>query len=476
MKVLLIYPPKDNLINNNLPEFVSLESGNYPPLGIMYVAGYLQKHGICEVSLIDAQVEKLGYAQLEERMTSIQPDVVGIYASTLTLVDVILTAKLAKKIDPSIHVCVGGPHVSIYPRQTLTFDCIDSVVIGEGEEAFAHLLAYLEKKSLEISHDGVLLKRNGRIVGSDTHAFVRDLDSLPFPSRELLPFNKYSSVISKSNPITNLISSRGCPFNCLYCFDGQKTYRPRKAQNVIDEIESSVRLGINEFFFFDDTFGVNRARVLEICKGIKERRLNISWNIRTRVNTVDEEVLINLKEAGCHLIVYGIEAGTEEILKVLRKGITIPQVDKAVKLTRKLGITTIANFMLGSPHETRAHILKTIELAIKLKPDYAQFAVTTPYPGTDLYSMAIEKGLFSRNVWESFALKPDKNFVPPLWQENFSHEELKGFLSLAYKKFYFRPSYIIRQAAKINSLGDILTKSKAALAMFNGTKNSKGDH
>jgi len=475
MKVLLIYPPKLNLIHNNLPEFVSLESGNYPPLGIMYLAGYLEQNSACDVFLIDAQVEGMDYFGLEKRMEEISPDVVGIYASTLTLADVILTSRLAKKINPHIHVSIGGPHISIYPQEALSFDSVDSVIIGEGEEVFAHLLNLIKSNNLRPSLNGLLIKNDGQILGSKNPAFIEDLDSLPFPARHHLPFKKYSSVISLNNPITNLISSRGCPFNCLYCFDGQKAYRARTPKSVIDEIESCVKLGINEFFFFDDTFGVNRDRVLGICDGIIERGLNISWNIRTRVNTVDEEVLRKLKKAGCHLIVYGIEAGTDQILKVLRKGTSVSEAEKALRLTRSMGITSIANFMLGSPQEKREHILKTIDFAIKLDPDYAQFAVTTPYPGTDLYFMALEKGLFKKSTWESFAINPDKNFIPPLWEEFFTYQELKNFLALAYKHFYFRPKYVFRQMKKISSINDFLVKSKAALAMFRGTKGKKGE-
>lgn len=198
--------------------------------------------------------------------------------------------------------------------------------------------------------------------------------------------------------------------------------------------------------------------------------MDISWNIRTRVNTVDEEVLMSLKRAGCYLIVYGVESGTTEILKVLRKGTTISQAEKALRLTRQYGIKSIANFMLGSPEETIDHIQRTIDFSIKIKPDYAQFAITVPYPGTDLYSLALEKNLFNGDVWRSYALNPDKGFIPPFWEENFSSEELRDILSMAYRRFYFRPAYIISQLKMITSWKDLMMKSKAALSMFAGTK------
>ncbi|MDP2909512.1 MAG: radical SAM protein, partial [bacterium] len=297
---------------------------------------------------------------------------------------------------------------------------------------------------------------------------IQNLDELPFPARHLVPFQKYSSVLAKKFPVTTMFTSRGCPYRCLFCDRPHlgKFFRARSASNVVDEFEKCVRMGIKEIFIYDDTFGVDRQRVLDICQGIIKRKIDISWDIRTRVNTVDEEILIALKNAGCQRIHYGVEAGTQRILNILRKGITLEMAEKAFRLTKKAGIQTAGYFIIGSPSETEEEILATINFAKKLNPDFVHFTILTPYPATDLYRFGLETGVIKYDYWKEFAQTPSLDFSPPVWEEIFSKDELNKLLKKAYRSFYFRPGYVLKRLREVSSFKEFLAKAGMALKLL----------
>jgi radical SAM superfamily enzyme YgiQ (UPF0313 family) len=264
------------------------------------------------------------------------------------------------------------------------------------------------------------------------------------------------------------MTSRGCPYRCLFCDRPHlgKKFRARSAINVVDEIEECVKKGIGEFIFYDDTFTIDRQRVFDICDEILRRKLDIMWDIRTRVDNVDKVLLERLKAAGCARIHYGVESGNPEILKVLRKGITIEQVERAFKLTKEAGIATLAYFMIGSPGETRSQILETIKFARKLAPDFVHFSIATPYPATPLYQIGLEGGQLKNDYWREFARNPTSDFVPELWEEKMSGQELLGLLKYTYKSFYIRPGYIIKETLSVKSWAEFKRKAKAGLSVF----------
>ena len=197
-----------------------------------------------------------------------------------------------------------------------------------------------------------------------------------------------------------MFTSRGCPFQCLFCDRPHlgKVFRARSAKNVVDEMEECQKMGIKEIFIYDDTFGVNRQRVLDICSEIQKRKLTITWDVRTRVDTVDEEMLKAMKNANCQRIHYGVEAGAQKILNILKKGITLKQIEKAFRMTKGIGVETVGYFMIGSPNETRKDILETIKLAKKLNPDFVHISITTPFPATGLYYLGLEKKYFPMTI------------------------------------------------------------------------------
>ncbi|MAG08656.1 B12-binding domain-containing radical SAM protein [Candidatus Woesearchaeota archaeon] len=475
MKVLLINPPMEDMIMSDSPMFLDEERGYNPPLGLLYLSSYAIEHSKHHIEILDSQVEEMDYKDIGNKIEDFMPDIVGIQAMTFTLMDVIKTAEIVKKINPGIKVILGGPHANIFPYETINLSCVDYVILGEGEHAFTDLLNNIGSLDNTSSQDklreikGIVFKdSNGNAVNTGARDFIENLDMLPFPARKLTPHQKYTSLLAKRSPVTTMITSRGCPYKCTYCDRPHlgKMFRARSAKNVVDEMEECVGMGIKEFLIYDDTFTIDRQRVIDICDEICRRKLDIGWDIRARVNTVDKEMLLKLRKAGCERIHYGVEASDQKVLDNLGKGITLKQVKDAFRWTKQAKIETLAYFMIGSPGEGREEILKTIDFAKQLKPDFVSFSVTTPFPETELYKMALEKGIIKTDVWKEFAENPSKDFRAPLWTENLTRDELMELLMYAYKNFYTRPGYIIKKLMNVRSIPELKRKVKAGLRMF----------
>jgi len=468
VRVLLVNPPQENLVTNNIPSVVDEERGHNPPLGLLYVAAHARANTPHEIRVVDAVVEELGYPELKKRIEAEKPDLVGVTATTFTLVDAVMTVRLVKDINPDITVVMGGPHPYIYPDETINLPGIDYLVIGEGEAVFSALLNNLGNTPALRKVRGLVFREDGEVVNTGLPPLVDDLDSLPFPARDLTPYRDYYSLIAKSQPVTTMITSRGCPYRCLFCDRPHlgKRFRPRSAENVVDEMELCVGMGISEFLIYDDTFTINKKRVLDICRLINERGLKIGWDVRARVDTVNKEMLRAMKQAGCDRIHYGVEAGSPEVIETLRKGITIEQVKRVFSETKSVGISILAYFMIGSPGETRSQMDESLRLARELKPDYLHLSITTPFPETDLYRMGFEKGVLKEDYWREFARNPVKGFIPNVWDEFLSRDELIEMLHRGYKGFYLRPGYVWRRLIGLRSFSDFKSKARAGLKVL----------
>ena len=280
MKILLISPPRFNEIATNLPEMVKEKLGFCPPLGLLYIASNIINKTGHSVKVLDTQVENMDYEDIKKVILHEQPDLIGIQTYTFSLIDAINVAKIAKK-SCAAKIAFGGPHVNIFSEETIVLDCVDFLVLGEGEHAFLELIAALEGKKRFEDLRGIYIKDGERIIRGRAPQFIEDLDSLPFPDRTLTPADKYYSILSHNRPITTMISSRGCPYKCTFCDRPHlgKKFRYRSAKNVVDEMEVCIKKhGIREIFFYDDTFTVNRKRTLEICEDILRRGLQVAWD------------------------------------------------------------------------------------------------------------------------------------------------------------------------------------------------------
>jgi len=465
MDILLVNPPRTNEIVGNNPTIIEEERGVNPPLGLLYVAAYVEKFTNYKVSVLDCQAEKIGYRQLKTHVVNTKPQVVGLTAMTMTILDVIACITVIKKCDSSITVVLGGPHVNLFPEESINLQGVDCIVLGEGEETFAKLLHALETGTSLETITGLVFKEKGEIINTGGNPLITDLDRLPFPARHLTSIKKYGSLLASGKVVTTIFTSRGCPYKCTFCDRPHlgKVFRARSAQNVVDELEECVGLGITEFLFYDDTFCVDKKRVIAICNEIVKRQLPISWDIRTRVNTVDEEIIKHLKKANCQGIHYGIEAGTEKVLKVLNKGITITEVKTTFKLTKKYKIPILAYFMIGNPTETLDDINTTFTMMRELNPDYVHLTILTPFPGTKIYFDGLGSGIIKKDYWREFARNPISDFIPPHWGELFTKDELDNLLVKGYKSFYMRPKYILRRILHLKSIAELKKKAKAGL-------------
>lgn len=456
MKILLINPPAINE-KSGIPKLFNTVRETYPPLGILYVASYLESRTKHRVAILDAQVEELDYWQIGERINNIDPDIIGITVMTCTILDVIEVMKIAKDINKNIKIVLGGIHVNLFPEETINLPMVDYLILGEGEKTFFRLIENIEHKEKIRQIKGIVFKDNSRIIHTGIPPLINNLDKLPFPARYLTPFRKYSSLVSKKEPVTSMITSRGCPYQCTFCNRPHlgKIFRARSSMNVVDEMQECVNMGIHKFLFYDDTFTIQRGRVLDICDEILKRKLNVFWYARARIDNVDKEMLRKMKESGCRGISYGVEAGTSKIIRVLNKNISLRQAKHVFEWTKKEGIVTLAYFMIGSPSETKDDIKITFKIMKWLNPDMVHLTILIPLPGTQIYSSGLKKGIFKEDIWRNFARSPGKEFILPHWPENFSREELQKLLVSGYRCFYFRPCYIIKNLIRVYTTGGI---------------------
>ena len=427
-KVLLLNPPINDIIETELPPYISRGSGNLPPLGLLYLVSALRKQKNVNVVFLDASEKKLSYEQLIVKIKEINPDIVGITTITHNLVSVVKTVKIIKSISPRIHINLGGPHVTLFANQSFLLPEIDSITLGDGERSFS--LFILGEKP-----PGIYLR--GEEISSPD--IIEEIDHLEFPARDLVLKNKYRYVLAGKRKVATMISSRGCPFNCNFCLVSNFKYRRRSVSNVLKEIDLCIKQGFEEIYFVDDTFNADREWLLDFCSEIKKR--DILWSCRARVANMDEDLIAELSKSNCIRIHFGVETPFQEGLNFFRKGITKKDIEKVFKWCQKYKIQTVAYFLIGTPVEkNREQVLETINFAIKLNPEYCLFNILAIYPKTDLYSQALEGKILNENCWEEFMRFPYKGFKIPFWEEFLKRKELLQLLKLAYFKFYFRPS------------------------------------
>ncbi|HET6430583.1 MAG TPA: radical SAM protein [Phycisphaerae bacterium] len=465
VRVVLLHPRTDHLVPAATPEYVAGNSGCLPPMGLLYLQAAIE-HSRHESVLLDANAEGLDHAAAARRVAEIAPDVVGIQAMTFTLPDAVLAARAIKQAAPRVKTVLGGPHPTIFPHQTAALDGVDYAFAGEGEVDFVRLLDAWGDQAAEGAVPGVARKADGGVHFTPSAGLLKNLDALPLPARRSSPYRKYHSVLAKRNPITVMITSRGCPFDCVFCNRMGRKYRAHSAERVLAEFDDIAQMGIAEVFIHDDTFTLRRDRVEAICRGLIERKPGLIWEARTRVDCVDGELLHLMRRAGCTRLSFGVESGSPAVLKAMRKGIELDRVKEVFRLCRTEGITTLADFMIGSLDERREDVEMSLELAASIRPDYVQYSICSPYPGTPLYAIGRETGLIAEDVWAAFARDPLAEFRSPVWTQHFTEEELVSLAAMAYRRFYMTPGRMLRQAAKVRSLKQLKGMAAAAWGML----------
>jgi len=469
IKVALVYPPYGPVRNEPGIKTVKENYGIFPSLSLLYVAGILERAG-CEVLFIDAHAEELSLESTVERLKAFGPDYVGY---TITTYLFFQTMDWIKAIREQVEVptIVGGVHLSIYPRETLGYSAIDYAVTGEAERALPDMLDALVRGRDLSQVPGIAYRKPGGEIVVTPKAADCDVNAAPFPARHLLDNSLYFSFISKYKNFSCFITSRGCPYKCIFCEQGSKPFRARSPKNVVDELElSHLEYGIREFDFFDSSFTIRKDRVIAICDEIKRRKLDIIWAARTRVDCITDDVLKAMRSAGCTRIYYGIESGNREILATLKKSTSLEMYHDVIRRTRDHGIHTFGYFMVGNPYETEATIRQTIRLALSLDLDYAQFSKVTPMPATEMYTLLLKET--GRDYWREHIVNGIDDDIPrPLC--DMTDEEIQRWTRLAYLRFYYRPSYVSRALGRLKSFEEFKRSATTAVQML--SRPARGD-
>jgi anaerobic magnesium-protoporphyrin IX monomethyl ester cyclase len=430
------------------PRLKTWSPNAYVPLGLGYIAASLEQAGY-EVDIIDLNVHRVGNRGLRKRVAGVQ--IVGITGMITEYRTLLRLVSFVKTVNAGVKVILGGPLATALPEKLLQESGADFIVLGEGEKTIVNLVAAIEQVGDISNIKGIAFRTDGGIIVTEPAEPIADLDTIPFPARYLLDMKRYIKDHFYSFGIkirgfgrirsTNLISSRGCPYSCTFCFKdmwGHK-WRGRSPENIIREMEFlHDAYDVNGYFFNDDTFVLDRERVFELCRQLVEKQLKIVWYCNGRVNLMTEELLAAMYAAGCRGIAYGIESGNQQILNAMKKNETLDQVREVVAWTKRAGIHVTGYFMLGMLGETRATIRETMAFARELDLDFNGFSLTTPIPGTELYDAALAAELISRDKTDlgEWSLHTNANLT-----RDCSDDELAAFASEAFREFYLRKRF-----------------------------------
>jgi anaerobic magnesium-protoporphyrin IX monomethyl ester cyclase len=476
MKIVLVAPSikksLSGILPDGIPKSVSKHLGVYPHLGICYIAALLRQNNI-ETNIIDIDGQLFSMQQAIDEIERLKPDIIGITSMTFTFLYALSLAKEIKKVINK-PIVFGGNHVTIYPEETLRHSCVDIVVVGEGENTFLEVvLALRDKGDIAVNSvlekiKGIAFRKNGRIIVNPARELIEDIDAMPPPAYELLTNMKYYGC-NVSTPYMLKLTSRGCPAQCTFCCKvpwGSRV-RYQSPKKVVDELEFLVKeRGVKGIDFFDDTFTMDRERIMEITSLIRERRISFEYSFLTRADCVDRKLLKSLKESGCIIVAFGIETGSQRILDKLNKGITFEQIKNAFKMTEDTGIRTVGGFTVGNPQETREDIYKTIELIRSIKIDFVKANILIPYPGSALYNGMLESGELKYDYWRQMTIDGSVAIHPPLANSHIPKNELIRFRNLINRTSYLRRNSNVFKIRKIKLAADVKRSYSIIKAAF----------
>jgi len=472
MKIYFIIPPNIHYIEPYA--YIEADKSNVirPNLGLLYVAAAVKDIPGVDIRIIDMNVTELTLEALERFIAKESPDMVGFSVLTFNLLNCMEVSKIVRKCSPQTKICFGGWHPTLYPHETLVFNFVDYIVIGEGEWTFRELVQIYQTKYDILEQElGVInglgyKTLDGRIVINPPRAVLKNLDELPLPAYDLVDASKYSHLLACTDQVVNIMTSRGCPQKCVFCDLRRTPYRYRTPSNILTEIQFWVEKGVQEFFIQDDNFTINRNRTIEFCRLLTDADLDIQYKISSRVDYIDDELSEHLKKSGCYRIYFGVESGSQRILDYLEKGITTQDIKKAFQSAQKFGIDCCAYIMIGVPSETKQDIDITMNLVKEIKPSHLHCSICTPMPKTYLYRKLMEDGIIKYDYWLDFAKNPNPSFKTPFASETFSSEELRTIQNAIQKRFYFNPRIIFRETLKTRGFKQFISKARIALKMM----------
>jgi len=448
------------------------KGGSYrfsPPLGLGYLASVLERQGH-EIKILDCNLHK----DYKKQIVDFQPDVVGLSVFCYNYHASKELSHFTRERLPNCKIISGGPQVTVRPFDMFADDMSDFIIRGEGEYVLKTLIETIQERNDRLEIKSVGYAREGRVHLNEMAQPINDLDSIPFPAVHLFDLKAYSAspqgFVTKRRPFFPMFTSRGCPYSCTFCtihiFWGRK-WRARSATNVVDEIEFlHYQHGVNEIHFQDDNFTLSRQRVLQICREIITRGLEIVWKCPqgVKVDTLDTQLLGLMADSGCYALSLGIESGNQQILDRLNKRLSLEEVARVVRWAKNVGIHTEGFFMLGNPGETRATILQTIKFSKEVDLDAAVFSVLTPFEGTPVFDEYKMKGYL-----------PDLDYLKN-WDASevvinlpgLSSRELETLRRKAHFEFYFRPKIIWRTMTLVRNVYSLRSMIDAVQFIFKG--------
>jgi anaerobic magnesium-protoporphyrin IX monomethyl ester cyclase len=456
MKVLLVNPAMNM---KTLGKFQGLLEP-MPVIGLAYIAAVLQEDGH-EVQAIDQFTYGMGVPEVIEQVTAFRPDVLGIGMLTPSTPVAIAIANQAKAALPNVQIVAGNVHADIFYRELLTQSAIDFVVHGEGEYTIQELCRAFGRGDTDFSGINGLsyIDANGEVCKNAARPVIEDLDALPYPAWNLFPYTRYGLLpfADVAHPVLSMTGSRGCPYRCEFCsllYTGSN-YRKRDPIKLVDEYEFlHERYGVKQIGFVDPIFPLNKKILFKFCEELMARGLHkkLVWLSETRVDRVDRESLRIMRASGCRRLLFGIESGVDLLLENVNKTFTTETTRKAVRMCREEGIDSVGLFMIGLPGETPEMTRQTIDFAKSIDLDFAKFAITVPFPGSQMFEDLRREGRLNRDDWENWTtFQPDPQkmvFVP----RDVSPEYLIKMQKQGLREFYLRPHMIKRHLVDIRTI------------------------
>ena len=464
----------------------------YPSLGLAYLAAVAEQDGHeCRIFDFGLRPER----SLEEEVQDVvdfRPELVAFTSMTTSYASVEQSAAMLKEAL-GVPTIIGGPHATTLPDLTLEDPNIDYLIYGEGEEVFRDFLrAFASGAGNWGDIVGLWYKEDGRVVNGGERALIKDLDALPYPARHLFELDQYPLYAPNGEPMLTVLSSRGCPYNCSFCFKGivGRTYRQRSPENIADELQEIIdTYGVRNFYFIDDLFTIDVRRLDQILDHFIERDMDIRWRCLARVDRVNPELLEKMYRAGCRQIHYGIESGNEEVLKRTAKHIRLDQVRDAVRWTEEAGIQSKGYFILGLPGDTEETMEETIEFAASLDLSEAMFSIATPMPGTQLWTELLQKRpgtVYNADFTKSYYYNSYTSEIAPFMNVSEVDDETLSGLAIearrrfleAKKKRMYRKSFgdttgevlwNVSRVTPIRKVGSVLARA----GLFSGFQRNK---
>jgi radical SAM superfamily enzyme YgiQ (UPF0313 family) len=438
-RALFIVPPTGLFYRDDRCQvsLAGVSNAPRPPLDLGYMSAVLEESGY-QCWMKDYPVENGTWQDVEEDIRSLKPTMLIIYTTITSVKDDLRACKIAKEINPDIITIAKGGDTTVSPEERFAMSpFLDIAIIGEPEHTMLEIAQGRNLNDIK----GICYRENSEIHRTPERPFIEELDSLPFPSRHLLDQTRY--VRPDTGEIqTTIQTGRGCPAKCIYCLSTVVSgahLRLRSPKNVVDELEHCVNdYNIRNFFFRADTFSWDKEWVINVCMEIINRKLDIQWVANNRVNTIDEERLQWMKRAGCWLVSFGIESGSQYILDKTQKGITLEQSREALRLAKKCNMKTFLTFMIGMPWENRETVMQTFDFARELDGDFFEVILPFPFPGTRYHEIAKRDGLILEGAYDQMY----DHFKPVVKTYFLSAKELEELKKKSFWYLYARPKYI----------------------------------